>query len=257
MTAYSPDPRDLEAPGSVRDGRDPLLARAARYARWDGTQTIPALDADEILDALADDVMAEGDLAEALRRLMERGRRSGDPTRPDLAGLNELRDRLRRRRDELQERYQLRDVLADVRQELEDIVAQERAGSERRLDEAAAPPAGARPDGSPPDASDAALRAMLRDAAARRIDQLDDLPRDVGNRIRKLEEYDFMEPAARDRFNELVEKLRKQTLDRFVEGLSEAIQGTTPEELAANRDMVRDLNSLLEESLDGREPSQE
>ncbi len=261
MTAsYSPDPRDLEAPGAVRDGRDPLLARAARYARWDGTQTIPALDADEILDALADDVMAEGDLAEALRRLMERGRRSADPTRPDLAGLNELRERLRRRRDELQERYQLRDVLADVRQELEDIVAQERAGIERRLDEAATPPPAGRPEGAPdapPDASDAALRAMLRDAAARRIDQLDSLPRDVGNRIRKLEEYDFMEPAARDRFNELVEKLRKQTLDRFVEGLSEAIQGTTPEELDANREMVRDLNSLLEERLDGREPSQD
>ncbi len=250
MTAsYSPDPRDLEAPGAASSGRDPLLARAARYARWDGTQTIPALDADEILDAMADDVMAEGDLSEALRRLMERGWRTSDPTRRDLAGLNELRERLRRRREELQERYQLRDVLADVRQELDDIVAQERAGIERRLDDAASPP-----DGSP---SDPALRAMLRDAAARRIDQLDDLPRDVGGRIRRLEEYDFMEPEARDRFNALTERLRKQTLDRFVDGLSEAIQGTTPEDLAANREMVRDLNSLLEERLDGREPGQD
>ena len=83
---------------------------------------------------------------------------------------------------------------------------------------------------------------MLRDAAARRIDQLDALPRDVGGRIRALEEYDFMEPAARDRFNALTERLRRQTLDRFVDGLSEAIQGTTPEELQANREMVRDLN---------------
>ena len=65
-----------------------------------------------------------------------------------------------------------------------------------------------------------------------------------------------MEPAARDRFQELTDRLRKQTLDRFVEGLSEAIQGTTPEELQANREMVRDLNSLLEERLEGREPSQ-
>ncbi len=201
--------------------------------------------------------MAEGDLAEALRRLMERGWRTSDPTRPDLAGLTELRERLRRRREELQERYQLRDVLADVRQELDDIVAQERAGIERRLDEAATPPAGR--DGrqaAEPDASDAALRAMLRDAAARRIDQLDALPRDVGNRIRQLEEYDFMEPAARDRFNELTEKLRKQTLDRFVQGLSESIQATTPEELDSNRAMVRDLNALLEERLEGNEPSQ-
>ncbi len=250
MTAgFSPDPRDLEAPAATTAGRDPLLVRAARYARWDGTQTIPALDADEILDAMSDDVMAEGDLAEALRRLMERGWRTSDPTRRDLAGLNELRERLRRRREELQERYQLRDVLADVRQELDDIVAQERTGIERRLDEAASPP-----DGSQ---ADPALRKMLRDAAARRIDQLDDLPRDVGGRIRRLEEYDFMEPEARDRFNALTERLRKQTLDRFVEGLSEAIQGTTPEELAANREMVRDLNELLEERLDGREPGQD
>jgi uncharacterized protein with von Willebrand factor type A (vWA) domain len=249
MSQYTPDPSDLEAAAAATAARDPLLARAARYARWDGTQSIPALDADEILDAMADDVMAEGDLAEALRRLMERGWRTTDPSRPDLAGLNDLRERLRRRRDELQERYQLRDVLADVRQELEDIVAQERVGIERRLDDAASPP-----DGSP---SDPTLRAMLRDAAARRIDQLDALPRDIGGRIRRLEEYDFMEPAARDRFNELTERLRKQTLDRFVDGLSEAIQGTTPEDLAANREMVRDLNSLLEERLEGREPSQD
>src|SRR6476660_9897968 len=132
MTGFTPDPRDLEAPRAATARGDTLLARAARYARWDGTQTIPALDADEILDALADDVMAEGDLSEALRRLMERGWRTSDPTRRDLAGLNELRERLRRRREEMHERYQLRDVLGDVRQEPDDIVAEEPAGSERR-----------------------------------------------------------------------------------------------------------------------------
>ena len=248
MTLFTPDPRDLGPGGGRPTTREALLARAARYARWDGTQSIPALDADEIMDALADDVMAEGDLSEALRRLMERGWRTGDPTRPDLAGLNDLRERLRREREEVQERFQLRDVLADVRQELEEIVAEERAGIERRLDTAAAP--------SDDAAVDPSLRAMLRDAAARRLDQLEALPRDVGGQIRGLEAYDFMEPPARERFEALTERLRKQTLDRFVEGLSEAIQGTTAEDLQANRDMVRDLNSLLEERLEGREPSQ-
>ena len=248
MTLFTPDPRDLGPGGGRPTTREALLARAARYARWDGTQSIPALDADEIMDALADDVMAEGDLTEALRRLMERGWRTGDPTRPDLAGLNDLRERLRHQREEVQERFQLRDVLADVRQELEEIVAEERAGIERRLDTAAAP--------SDDAAVDPSLRAMLRDAAARRLDQLEALPRDVGGQIRGLEAYDFMEPPARERFEALTERLRKQTLDRFVEGLSEAIQGTTAEDLQANRDMVRDLNSLLEERLEGREPSQ-
>src|SRR6185312_3814948 len=112
------------------------LARAARYSAWDGTQHVADLEADEILDALADDVMAEGDLAEALRRLMERGWRTGDPTRGDMAGLRDLVDRLERRREQMLERYQLNDVLGDIRRELEEIVAEERAGVERRLDEA-------------------------------------------------------------------------------------------------------------------------
>ena len=100
MTAYSPDPRDLTGrlpAGGEGTGPDGLT-RAARYSRWDGTQRLPDLDADEILQALSDDVMAEGDIAEALRRLMDRGWRSGDPSRPDMPGLQDLMDRLARRR---------------------------------------------------------------------------------------------------------------------------------------------------------------
>ena len=73
--------------GGPRESAADALARAARYSAWDGSQQVADLEADEILDALADDVMAEGDLAEALRRLMERGWRTGDPTRGDMAGL--------------------------------------------------------------------------------------------------------------------------------------------------------------------------
>jgi uncharacterized protein with von Willebrand factor type A (vWA) domain len=200
------------------------------------------LDADEILDALADDVMAEGDLSEALRRLMERGWRTGDPTRGDLAGLQDLMERLQRQREEMLERYKLNDVLGDIRRELEEIVAQERSGVERRLDQASAPDA------------DPALGSMLRDVAARRLDQLDGLPSDVGERIRGLQDYDFLEPQARERFDELVKKLQGQVLDQFVAGMSEAIRSMSPEDLAANREMVRDLNELIRERIGGRDP---
>ena len=83
-----------------RDATAEALARAARYARWDGSQQVADLDADEILAALADDVMAEGDLAEAIRRLMDRGWRTGDPTRGDMPGLRDLLERLERQREE-------------------------------------------------------------------------------------------------------------------------------------------------------------
>src|SRR4029079_8513393 len=134
----------------------------------------------------------------------------------------------------LQERFNVSDVLADVRAELEEIVADERAGIERRLDEAASPPPV--DDSAASEAADQALRKMLRDAAARRLDQLESLPRDVGKRIKSLEEDDFIAAAGRERFQALTDRLRRQTLDRFVDGLSQAIQGTTPEELQANRE---------------------
>ena len=249
MTGYTPDPRDLGgrvAPARPRDDDAvAALARRARYSRWDGTQRLPDLDADEILDELSNDVMAEGDLAEALRRLMERGWRSGEPTRPDLPGLQDLMDRLARQREELRDRFDLGDVLGDIRRELDEIVAQERGGVERRLE---------RSGEAPGAADDPSLQDLLRDVAAKRLDQLDALPRDVGQRIRDLREYDFLEPDARSRFDELVERLGKQVLDQFVGGMSDAIRSMTPEDLAANREMVRDLNDLIRQRIGGGEP---
>ena len=98
---------------------------------------------------------------------------------------------------------------------------------------------------------------MLRDVAAKRLDQLDGLPADVGERIRGLQDYDFLEPDARERFDELVKKLQGQVLDQFVPGMSEAIRSMTPEDLAANREMVRDLNELIRERIGGGEPGRD
>jgi hypothetical protein len=33
-----------------------------RYSRWDGTQNLPPFDADDVLEALSDDILAEGDV---------------------------------------------------------------------------------------------------------------------------------------------------------------------------------------------------
>ncbi|MFP5343867.1 MAG: vWA domain-containing protein [Candidatus Limnocylindria bacterium] len=218
------------------------LPRQARFSRWDGSQQLPDLDPDEILGALSEDMMAEGDLAQALRRLIERGWRASDPTRPDLAGLHDLVERLRQRRQELRDRYGLDDVLGDIRRELAEIVEQERSTVQDRLDRAAT-------DAPSPD-----LGEMLRDAAARRLDQLDSLPADVGERIAGLRDYDFMEPAARERFDALVERLTAQVLDQFVQGMGEAIRSTTPEDLEANRELVRDLNELIRQRIGGTDP---
>ena len=46
------------------------------YGRWDGTQELFPFDADELMEALSDELIADGDMTNALRKLMQR-RRSG------------------------------------------------------------------------------------------------------------------------------------------------------------------------------------
>ncbi|MFI5262551.1 MAG: VWA domain-containing protein, partial [Candidatus Limnocylindrales bacterium] len=214
-----------------------------RYSRWDGSQQLPGLDADEALAAMRDDLLADGDLNAALRRLLERG--VGPSPEADRAGLPGLRDLLRRLAEERREslsRYRLGDVLPDLRERLEHVVETERRGIDRRVAEAAGE------SGTPE------LRQMLGDVAARRRAELERLPEGLGDRIRGLEGYDFLEPDARAEFEQLLEQLRGRVVDAYVNGLSDQIKGLTPEALAAQRAMVQDLDRLLQERLDGGEP---
>src|SRR6266545_1185074 len=64
-----------------------------RYSRWDGTQRIDDLDADDLLAAMADDLTADGDLWKALRRLFQRG--VHNPHGPQMPGLRDLNRMLR------------------------------------------------------------------------------------------------------------------------------------------------------------------
>ncbi|HET8524672.1 MAG TPA: hypothetical protein VFL82_15690, partial [Thermomicrobiales bacterium] len=104
-----------------------------RYSRWDGTQQISDLSADEIMDAISDDLMHNGNLDLALQRLFSWGFQ-----RPDgehVPGLREMMNRLRQRRQEQLNRYDLGSILDDIKEQLEQIVQKERAGIDRRVEE--------------------------------------------------------------------------------------------------------------------------
>ena len=214
-----------------------------RYVRWDGRQHIDDLTADDVLAELSDDLLAESDLSAALARLLRRGMPGQSGRFEGMRGLNDLLRRLDTARSDLLSRYQLSDVLSDIRQELDEIVGTERRTVERKLARPAA-------DG----AADLSLQQLASSLAQRRQEQLEALPEDVPGRIRGLSDYDFMDPDARGRFEELLDKLRRQVLDAHFAGLSDAIKNVTPESLAANREMVRELNGLLQERLAGGDP---
>jgi len=103
------------------------------YSRWDGTQHIEGLDADDILNALADDYLEDANLQQALKRLMQDGIRGENGQR--TMGLREMLERMRQTRREQLSRYNMASgVMDDLRQKLEEIKKMEREGIQRRLD---------------------------------------------------------------------------------------------------------------------------
>src|SRR5205823_14693102 len=102
-------------------------------SRWDGTQNIEGLDADDILKALSDDYMESGNLQQALKRLMQEGIRSEDGRQ--AMGLRELMERMRNMRNQQLNRYNMASgVMDDLREKLEEIKSLEREGIQKRLD---------------------------------------------------------------------------------------------------------------------------
>ena len=83
---------------------------------------------------ITDDLLYHGDLNNALRRMMQSGFRDRNGER--LEGIREMLEKLRRkRRDEL-ERYDLGGVYDDIAQELREVVEQEREALDQQMQQA-------------------------------------------------------------------------------------------------------------------------
>jgi uncharacterized protein with von Willebrand factor type A (vWA) domain len=197
-----------------------------RYSRWDGSQDLPDLDADDLLGAMADDILGHGDPWPALRRLLQQG--AAMPEGRRLPGFRDLLERLRRSRQERLDRYDLGSSLADIERRLDQVIATERAGLARL------------PEGP---------------ARSRRERALDALPPDAASRIRRLQDYDFADPEARRQFQALLDSLRRQVLQPFLEGMHRALASLGSDDLRRLADMLQDLERLLRERAQGREPN--
>ena len=94
----------------------------SRYEQWDGSQDPfgPDLDIGQILDEISDDILSGYGAQSAMRRLMRRGM----PGR--LGGLDDLRRRLEARRRRASRELNLEGAMAEVRERLDEILAQER-----------------------------------------------------------------------------------------------------------------------------------
>ena len=105
-----------------------------RYSEWDGTQEIPDLNPDDLLESLTDDLMNFGDLQHALRNLMQRGVRN--PMGQRMDGLRDLLQKLRQQRRSTLDQFNLGSAFEDIERRLEALLDQERGTLDRRLQEA-------------------------------------------------------------------------------------------------------------------------
>ncbi len=202
------------------------------YTRWDGSQEHLGLDPDELLAELTDELLAGGDLDDAMRRLMRNGMQTADGDR--VLGLREMLQRLRERRAELLDQGDPDGELRRVADALDDILGEERGAIDSLEDEAR-------------DSGDDRRRQVTQDVAAERRIALDLLPGDLAGRVRELQHYEFVSSEARERFEQLVEELRQEVADTYFKGMSQAMTSPDPEQLARMRDAFDSLNKMIEQ----------
>jgi uncharacterized protein with von Willebrand factor type A (vWA) domain len=258
--------------------------RFYRYSRWDGSQEIDSFTPEDVMEKIADEMLDDGSLRSALRRMLQRGAEFTSGRR--MMGLQELMERLRNARTRNLDRYNLGSIVDDIKERLDQVIDTERRGIRRRLgedDEAdgsqtsadrkendedsseegspsplpegtgAAPTPGPRPPtpSQAPGSSDPMFREILEGMARKHLEQLDHLPPDIGGRIKDLRDYDFMDEDARRQFDELLQMLQQQVMQSYFKGLQQGLQSLTPEALQQIQQMVHDLNELLEKQQRG------
>ena len=210
-----------------------------RYSPWDGTQVGFELDALDVMEQLTDDLLYHGDLNSALRRMMQQGFEDRNGER--MQGLREMLEQLRDQRRDLLDRFDLGGVYEDIANELNEVVQTERDHLQQQVDAAR-------------DSGDQRRTELTEESAAGRNMELDMLPPDLAGKVKGLDSYDFTSQEAAERFEQLKDRLREQLVQQAVDQMSGAMQNMTPQDMSRMKDMLAELNQMLEQRARGEEP---
>jgi uncharacterized protein with von Willebrand factor type A (vWA) domain len=208
------------------------------YRRWDGSQVSSVDDADAVLKQLTDDLLANGDLHEALQRMLNRGWQT--PDGDQVQGLRDLLDQLRMEREELLEQGDLGGAYSEIAAELQDVLREERLGIEQLESDAR-------------DSGDQRRQEVTDQVATERRMQLDLLPNDLAGQVRSLQNYEFVSSEAREHFEELMERLRDEVTRTYFDQMSEALSNPDPAQLEHMRQAFDALNRMVEQREAGEE----
>ncbi len=215
------------------------MTRGFRYSRWDGTQVGFDLDANTVLSEMTDDLLYHGDLNAALRRMMQSGFRDRDGKR--VQGMRELLEQVRKRRREQLDRYDLGGVYGEISERLNEVLDQERGAIDQLQQEA-------------DESGDARRKEITDQVASEKHIELDLLPPDLAGQIKALTNYEFTSSEAREAFEALLEELKTQLAQSMFNQMSGAIDNMTPEDMTRMKDMLAELNNMIDQRQQGEEP---
>ncbi|MET3641056.1 uncharacterized protein with von Willebrand factor type A (vWA) domain [Prescottella equi] len=198
-------------------------SRGARYGRYEGGDPLaPPVDLRDALAAIGDDVLEGASPRQALRELLRRGF-------GDRRGLDDLAAQANRRRRELLQRNNLGGTLDEVRELLDRAVLEERKALARALDD---------------DARFAEMR-------------IEELPPSTAQAVADLADYDWRSSQAREDYEKIRDLLGRELLDQRFDGMKQALEGATEEDRQRIRDMLEDLNALLDSHARGEDTTEQ
>ena len=213
------------------------FSRRQRYSAWDGSQQ-PAWDADEVMKALADDLIEYGDLRWAMRNLMSRGMQM--PQGGYMQGLRDMIRQLKEQKQRQLKRFNLESIFEDFRERLDEIEQMERERIEEWKQKAE----------DPENFSD----SLLKDIAERNEQILDDLPEDIPSKIKELEKFEFINPDAQKKFLELLNELRKAMTNTFFKDIENMVNNLSDGDIERMKDMLKALNDMMVKKIAGEDP---
>ncbi|MCH2354291.1 MAG: hypothetical protein MK295_07660, partial [Pseudomonadales bacterium] len=211
------------------------FATRFRYGSWDGSQQAP-LSADDVLGAIAEDLMEYGDLKWAMRNLLSRGM-----TMPDGGYIQGLRDMLKQLREQKRERLQqfdLSSVMQDIEQKLAEILSMEQNTIDEWLDQD----------------SETFANDVLRKIAERSQETLDELPDDSAGRMKALEKYEFLNPDAQRKYLDLLNELRKAMTQTLFKNVENMVKNLSDGDITRLKDMVQAMNEMFVKKIAGEDP---
>ena len=208
-----------------------------RFTQWDGSQSL-GMDADEILGAMANDLMEYGDLRWAMRNMLSRGMQI--PQGGTMQGLRDMLKQMRVRNKQQLERYDLSSVFDAFREKLDEILDMERSRIDEWLNK---------------DADDGDFSGdVLKNIAENNKQQLDDLPDDIAIQLKTLEKYEFLNPDAQKHFLELLNDHRKAMANTFFKDIENMVSNMSDGDISRMKDMLKALNDMLVKQIAGEDP---